>query len=66
MRITSGPVPIPGYQLAIRYLASHGAVFPTALVLLPGGLGRAHTAKERVQGAAWWRGGSMGMWLMLK
>ena len=73
IRITSGhPVPIPaipGYQLAIRYLASHGVVFPDALVLLPGGLGRAHGdhgAKERESGSglvAWF---SMGMLLMLR
>jgi hypothetical protein len=61
--------PSPGYQLAIRYLASHGVVFPDALVLLPGGLGRAHGdhgAKERESGSglvAWF---SMGMLLMLK
>ena len=38
---------LAGYQLAIRYLAAHGVAFPDALVLLPGGLGRAHEAKER-------------------
>eukprot|EP00435_Cladocopium_sp_Y103_P062788 s738_g24.t1 len=37
-----------GYQLAIRYLASHAVAFPETLVLQPGGLG--YGAKDAVEG----------------